>query len=33
MEHEPEHDLPLDEYHEAGLQITNGDPGGHKRLY
>jgi ketosteroid isomerase-like protein len=28
-----EHDLPLDEYHHAGLQITNGDPDGYKRLY
>jgi uncharacterized protein (TIGR02246 family) len=30
---ESEHDLPLDEYHQAGLQITNGDPDGYKRLY
>jgi ketosteroid isomerase-like protein len=30
---EYQHDLPLDEYHQAGLQITNGDPDGYKRLY
>jgi hypothetical protein len=30
---EYEHDLPLDEYHQAGLQLTNGDPDGYKRLY
>lgn len=28
-----EHDLPLDEYHDAGLQITNGNPDVYKRLY
>jgi ketosteroid isomerase-like protein len=28
-----EHDLPLDEYHRAGLEITNGDPGVYKTLY
>ena len=28
-----EHDLPLDEYHRAGLQITNGSPDGYKELY
>jgi ketosteroid isomerase-like protein len=26
-------DLPLDEYHRAGLEITNGDPGVYKELY
>ena len=26
-------DLPLDEYHRAGHQITNGDPGIYKELY
>jgi ketosteroid isomerase-like protein len=29
----PEHDLPLDEYHRAGLEITNGNPEGYKPLY
>ena len=28
-----EHDLPLDEYHDAGRQITNGNPEGYKPLY
>jgi ketosteroid isomerase-like protein len=27
------HDLPLEEYHEAGLEITNGNAEGYKRLY
>ena len=27
------HDLPLEEYHEAGVAITNGDPQVYKRLY
>ena len=27
------HDLPLDEYHRAGLEITNGNPEGYKSLY
>ena len=29
----PEHDLPLDEYHRAGLEITNGNPEVYKELY
>jgi ketosteroid isomerase-like protein len=29
----PEHDLPLEEYHRAGLEITNGNPEVYKRLY
>lgn len=28
-----EHDLPLDEYHRAGHEITNGNPEGYKPLY
>jgi ketosteroid isomerase-like protein len=28
-----EHDLPLDEYHRAGVEITNGNPGVYKSLY
>jgi ketosteroid isomerase-like protein len=28
-----EHDLPLDEYHRAGLEITNGNPEIYKSLY
>jgi ketosteroid isomerase-like protein len=28
-----EHDLPLDEYHRAGLEITNGNPDIYKSLY
>jgi ketosteroid isomerase-like protein len=28
-----EHDLPLDEYHRAGLEITNGNPDVYKELY
>lgn len=28
-----QHDLPLDEYHQAGVAITNGDPDVYKRLY
>jgi ketosteroid isomerase-like protein len=28
-----EHDLPLDEYHRAGLEITNGNPDVYKLLY
>lgn len=28
-----EHDLPLEEYHRAGVQITNGDPAVYKSLY
>lgn len=28
-----EHDLPLDEYHRAGIAITNGNPGVYKSLY
>jgi ketosteroid isomerase-like protein len=28
-----EHDLPLDEYHRAGLEITNGNPDVYKALY
>jgi ketosteroid isomerase-like protein len=27
------HELPLDEYHEAGLEITNGNPTVYKSLY
>jgi ketosteroid isomerase-like protein len=27
------HDLPLEEYHRAGVAITNGDPEVYKRLY
>jgi ketosteroid isomerase-like protein len=27
------HDLPLEEYHRAGIAITNGDPEVYKRLY
>ena len=30
---EPEHDLPLDEYHRAGIEITNGNPDVYKALY
>jgi ketosteroid isomerase-like protein len=29
----PTHDLPLDEYHRAGLEITNGNPDVYKDLY
>jgi ketosteroid isomerase-like protein len=29
----PKHDLPLEEYHRAGRQITNGNPEAYKRLY
>ena len=29
----PEHDLPVEEHHRAGVRITNGDPGGYKDLY
>src|SRR5215211_8680608 len=29
----PEHDLPLEEYHWAGHEITNGNPEVYKRLY
>jgi ketosteroid isomerase-like protein len=29
----PEHDLPLAEYHRAGLEITNGNPEVYKALY
>lgn len=29
----PDHDLPIEEYHRAGVRITNGDPGGYKDLY
>jgi ketosteroid isomerase-like protein len=29
----PEHDLPLEEYHRAGHEITNGNPNVYKRLY
>ncbi len=29
----PEHDLPLEEYHRAGYEITNGNPDGYKPLY
>jgi ketosteroid isomerase-like protein len=28
-----QHDLPLDEYHRAGLEITNGNPEVYKQLY
>lgn len=28
-----EHDLPLDEYHRAGLEITKGNPAVYKSLY
>jgi ketosteroid isomerase-like protein len=28
-----EHDLPLEEYHRAGLEITNGNPEVYKQLY
>jgi ketosteroid isomerase-like protein len=28
-----EHDLPLEEYHQAGHEITNGNPEAYKRLY
>jgi ketosteroid isomerase-like protein len=28
-----EHDLPLDEYHRAGVEITNGNPEVYKSLY
>jgi ketosteroid isomerase-like protein len=28
-----EHDLPLEEYHRAGLEITNGNPEVYKSLY
>lgn len=29
----PEHDLPLEEYHRAGREITNGNPEVYRRLY
>jgi ketosteroid isomerase-like protein len=29
----PEHDLPLEEYHRAGLEITNGNADVYKALY
>jgi ketosteroid isomerase-like protein len=29
----PEHELPLKEYHRAGLEITNGNPDVYKELY
>jgi len=29
----PEHDLPLEEYHRAGTEITNGNPEVYKSLY
>jgi ketosteroid isomerase-like protein len=29
----PEHQLPLEEYHRAGREITNGNPEVYKRLY
>jgi ketosteroid isomerase-like protein len=29
----PEHDLPLEEYHRAGREITNGNPEVYKSLY
>ena len=29
----PGHDLPLEDYHKAGVAITNGDPEVYKRLY
>jgi hypothetical protein len=28
-----EHELPLEEYHRAGLEITNGNPEVYKPLY
>jgi ketosteroid isomerase-like protein len=28
-----EHDLPLEQYHRAGREITNGNPEGYKALY
>jgi ketosteroid isomerase-like protein len=28
-----DHDLPLEEYHRAGREITNGNPEAYKRLY
>ena len=28
-----QHDLPLEEYHRAGLEITNGNPELYKALY
>ena len=28
-----QHDLPLKEYHRAGLEITNGNPEVYKQLY
>ena len=28
-----QHDLPLDEYHRAGVEITNGNPEVYKALY
>ena len=28
-----QHELPLDEYHRAGREITNGNPEVYKRLY
>ena len=30
---DPPHDLPLEDYHRAGVAITNGDPEVYKRLY
>ena len=35
MSHEnvEQHDLPLDEYHRAGREITNGNPEVYKALY
>jgi ketosteroid isomerase-like protein len=30
---EGQHDLPLDEYHRAGVEITNGNPDVYKSLY
>jgi ketosteroid isomerase-like protein len=29
----PDHDLPIEEYHRAGLEITNGNPEVYKQLY
>jgi uncharacterized protein (TIGR02246 family) len=29
----PGHDLPLEDYHNAGVALTNGDPEVYKRLY
>jgi ketosteroid isomerase-like protein len=29
----PGHDLPLEDYHNAGVAVTNGDPEVYKRLY